>query len=160
MHRLRRISSFRAFQVTVSGCETQVSRGVYRHSTRVRIEPNGVEVPTVLIRLSAVECRAFELPGVSEQPGGEHTKTHVRGILPVMTDRSGWVVHRGGAMHKGYRAESGLTGRGRVETPRQRFGDGVLVQRAQLHPEIVRMLPVVQRLTFEALAALKKQRVP
>ncbi len=62
-------------------------------------------------------------------------------------------------MHEGNRAECRLAGRCCINAPRQSLVDFALVQSTQLHPEVVRMLAIVQGLTLVRLSGLQQQRI-
>src|SRR5215216_3039973 len=60
-------------------------------------------------------------------------------------------------MHECDGTECWLSGWCCVNAPRQSLVDFALVQRTQLHPEVVRMLAIVQRLTLVRLSSLQEQ---
>src|SRR5258706_14289960 len=55
-----------------------------RQANRSRVPWMGLEVVTILIRLSAVEDRAFDFEPAVSEAGREYSKTNVRGILQMM----------------------------------------------------------------------------
>src|SRR5919198_1801630 len=62
-------------------------------------------------------------------------------------------------MHERDRAEGRLAGGGEVELDAKTRRERAFVHRGQLHPEIMRMLAVNERLALVALAALQQQRI-
>jgi hypothetical protein len=63
-------------------------------------------------------------------------------------------------MHEGHRAQRGLTGRSNVQGDPEGLADGSLVHRAQLHPEFVGMLAIVERLPIRGFPRLQQQGIP
>src|SRR5689334_14168222 len=111
LHRLTRVQDLRALHPSVAGGHRPVQCRVEGKSTRVGVELDRIEVPAVFVRLPAVEDRALELESIREQPGGNDTEADMRGILPVVTQRGKWDIHRRGSMHEGHRTEGGFAGR-------------------------------------------------
>jgi hypothetical protein len=63
-------------------------------------------------------------------------------------------------MHERDGSERGLARGSGIHFESDALGDRPLIHGTELHPEIVRMLPIVQRLTVVALAGLEQQRIP
>ena len=159
MHRLARMQRLWTLQVSVSRRHRPIRIEVRAESAGVRVEPDGIDPPPLLIRLATVENRAFELPVVPEDAGGEHAEADVRGILPVMAERRDRIVHCRRAVHERHRAECRLAGWSDVRRDADAGRERALIHRRQLHPEIMGVLPVMQGLAPVALTALEKQRV-
>src|SRR5207247_487931 len=131
----------------------------YGESPRVRIQPDGIEGPALLIWFAAVEGRAFEFPAWAEETGREHTKADVGGVLPVVGQRCGGNVHRRRAMHEGDGTEGRLPRRRGVRRHADAARERSFIHHGQLHPEIMGVLAVVQWLAAIAFAALEQQRI-
>src|SRR6266404_1764796 len=75
-----------------------------------------------------------------------------------MRERRRRILRRGHAMHERDRPERRFTGITKVGKPGSAFTNWQGVLRRQLHKQIVRMLPVDERLAFVSFAGLEKQR--
>ena len=64
----------------------------------------------------------------------------------------------GKPVHEGGRAERGFAGRRGVDKGRAVFAERMRVARGQLHEQIVRVLPIHERLAVILLAGLKQHR--
>src|SRR5256885_14418683 len=113
----------------------------------------------MLVRLPPVEDRCLGLPGAAEQSERQYAERNVRCVLPVMAEWRKGIAGRGWAVRKGNRADCGFANRRDVERQREIVRDGMLVERGDLHEEIVRMLPIVERRATVALARLQQQRI-
>src|SRR5260221_3375277 len=113
----------------------------------IRIEAHRIDVPPMLIRLSAIEDRPFELPLLAEHTRSDDTKRNVRGVLPVMSQWSGRDIHRRRTMHECNGTKGGLACRRGVQFHPQRSTKSSLIHHRQLHEKIMRMLMVVERLS-------------
>ena len=69
------------------------------------------------------------------------------------------VVERRGPVHVGHRPDPRLAHRRGVDHETESLGERPLVEGRQFHEQVVRVLPVVERLPTEGLAALQQQRV-
>ena len=97
---------------------------------------------------------------MSENAGGEDAEADMCGVLPMVRQRRGEIVHGGRPMHESYGTKRRLSrGRG-VDRHADVARERAFVHHRQFHPEVVRMLPVHERLTAVGLAALQQQRVP
>ena len=139
-----------ALEEGVGATQAPVESWVHRESAGVRIQVAAavVEIVAVLVRLPAVEQRPLDLHRVAEEAGGEDAKRDVGGILPVVRQGRQRVTRGGWTMGKGHRPDRGLAHGRHVKRDRQITSDGALVQRGELHEEIVGVLPIVQRLSF------------
>src|SRR6266403_500517 len=129
-----------------------------RQANRSRVPWMGLEVVTILIRLSAVEDRAFDFEPAVSEAGSEYSKTNVRGILQVMRKRSRWILRCRSAVHEGRRSQRRLARIAKVREPGSTFAERYCILRRQLHPEIMWMLPINYWLAFVSLAGLEQQR--
>src|SRR5258706_4900332 len=152
-----RLSGFGASQEAVAHLHRPVVVGLERQASRARAPRMGLEVVTIFIRLSTVEDRAFEFEPAISEAGREYPKTNVGGILQVMRQRSRRIFRGRSAMHECRWAQRRLARIAEVGEPGSTFTERDGVLRRQLHPEIVRMLPINYRLPFEGLAGLEKQ---
>src|SRR6185437_565170 len=69
------------------------------------VEYAGLDVPPILIRLAAVEARAFQLPVPPGDARRDHAEADMRGIEPVVADRRLRRIQAREAVHEGRRAE-------------------------------------------------------
>src|SRR5213593_4131529 len=161
VERLIRVQLFRAFQVGVPGRCTPALPRVGRQPDGVGIElPAGVvEVRAMIVGLAAVEPRTLKLHRAREHPRRHHSERDVRAILPVMGDRGERIVGGGGPVRKGDRPHRRLAHRSEIDGEPQIPAHGPLVQRGELHEELVRVLAIVQRRFPVGLARLEGQRI-
>ena len=127
-----------------------------------QLEPPGdgvgrspVEIPPVFVRLAAVEGRALQSDAAAPPPGRDHVARDVGGVEPMVREGRRRVLARGGAVHEGDGPERGLA-HGRELQPDRAAADGPPVGRGQVHEEVVRMLPVHERLALERFARLEQ----
>src|SRR5262249_41465570 len=133
-------------QITVPTRETQPARWIDAEPARIGIESAQIDIPAIFIRLAAVEPRAFELPDARVKASGRDAVRDVRCVLPVVAEGRDGVVLRRGTMHVCDWPERRLPRWAAVHFDREILCDRLLEHRRQLHEEIMRMLPVVQRL--------------
>src|SRR5512136_2586360 len=76
-----------------------------------------------------------------------------------MRDRSERDIHRRGTVHKRDWSKRWLSGRRDVRRDANALRDWPLVECAEFHPEVMRMLAIVERLAVIALSTLQKQRI-
>ena len=94
-----------------------------------------------------------------EEAGGQDAETDVRGVLPMVRQRRGQIVHGRWSVHEGDGPERRFPRRRGIDCHADAVRQRALVHCCQFHPEIVRMLPIEQRLAPIALAALQQQWV-
>src|SRR5438270_13965012 len=78
---------------------------------RPGIERAKIEVHPVLVGLATVEGGAFELDLPDLHSRRDHAVADVGGILQMMSQRRGWDLGRGSAMHECHRPERRLARR-------------------------------------------------
>src|SRR5437764_87985 len=113
-----------------------------RESRRTRVPWMGLEVVTILVRLSAVEDRAFHLEPAIGEARRENAKTDVSGILKVMRQRRRWILRGRSAMHECSWPKRRLARIAKISEPGSAFAQRDRVLRRQLHPKIVRVLAI------------------
>ena len=123
--------------------------------TRHGIEPTEIEIPTILIGLTAVEHRSLDDERAVIDGGRDDAKRDMCGVERVMTERRGRIVCGGRAVHERHgpecRLANGTTREREASRLRQRHSpDG-----RQLHEQVVRMLSVDQRMSVDRLAGLQ-----
>src|SRR2546423_5748191 len=79
---------------SVSGCQTPVHRRIHGEPSRIRIDLDWVEVPTILVGFDTVECRCFEPNAARVDSAGEYAEADIRRVLPVVPKRCRLVIHR------------------------------------------------------------------
>src|SRR2546426_9488345 len=84
-------------------------------SPGIGIQSEAIESPPLLIWFAAVEDRAFQFPVSAKQAAGEHAKTDVSGVLPMVGQRRGEIVHGRRSGHERNGAEGRLAGRRGVD---------------------------------------------
>src|SRR4051812_36085906 len=120
----------------------------------------GIDVPAVFVWFPSVESTCFESELSVTDPGCNHLIRNMRGILPVMGERSLRKFHRRCPMRIGDRTERRVAHR-RIADVKKR----VLVHRSGVlkvdrHKEIVRVLPVDYGLSERALTRLEQEGIP
>src|SRR5438876_9125108 len=84
---------------------------VGRESSGVRVEADAIESPSLLVRLATVEGRSLQFPVPSKEAGGQDAETDMRGVLPVVRQRRGQIVHGRRSVHEGDGTECRLARR-------------------------------------------------
>jgi ribosomal protein S2 len=79
-HVFGRIGTLRVVQSSVARREAPVRRGVERDATGVGVEPDGVEVPTALVRLVSIERGSLDAKPSRVEASGEDTERDVRRV--------------------------------------------------------------------------------
>src|SRR6185437_2836465 len=124
-----------------------------------RIHRTRGDVPAILIWLRAVKTTEFEAHSFVLHADRRNFISDVSRVLPMMADRRFRKFRGRGAMRKRDRPK------GRVADGREiRFEHGVIgnrprIMKPQSHHQIVRVLPVLDRLAESSLASLKKERI-
>lgn len=150
---------FWTFEEGVGALQAPVCAGVYGEASTIGIEAAEIEVVAVFVGLAAVEEGAFELHGFGEEARGEDAERNMRGVLPVVGNGGEEVVFCRRAVHECDRADGGLAYWGGVELESKCVRKLAVVQRRDLHEEIVWMLAVVEWGTVVCFAALQKKRI-
>src|SRR5260221_14396203 len=81
-----------------------------RDPARCRVKASGLDVPTILVRFTAIERRAFNLnvpPYISQR---YYAEGYVRRIQPMVGDGRFGDIHTGTAVHKSGRSQAGFPG--------------------------------------------------
>src|SRR5205807_429171 len=86
-------------------------------------------------------------------------ESHVRRILPMMTERRIRIIHCGKPMHERRRPERRFARITEIEISRKITREFLREAQRNLIKQIVRMLPVVERIAIPGLTSLKEQRV-
>src|SRR6266540_4846286 len=112
----------------------------------------------MLVRLCAVEHRSLDGNGFPARAERGDVEGDVRRILPVMAERGGGVLSRGGPMHERGGTDHRLTD-GRELDPRGPVAcERKTIRCRKIHEEVVRVLMVDEGTTSEALARLEQFR--
>src|SRR4029077_13971096 len=123
------------------------------------IKTRPVEIVTVFIRLAPGENAALDFYIAPLQAGSRNGKRDMRRILPVVSDRRVWIVHRRWAMHECWRTERRLTRITEIDVRAEIVFEFLREAERKFVEEIVRMLPVVQCLSVPHFAGLKQKRI-
>src|SRR5207244_13231004 len=83
----------------------------------------------------------------------------VRAVLPVMGDRGERIVGGGGPVRNGGRSHRRLANRSEIDGETQIPAHRPLVQRGELHEQVVWVLAIVQRRSPVGLARLEEQGI-
>ena len=94
-----------------------------------------------------------------QAPERSDAKSDVRRILPVMSDRRVWIIHCRQAMHERRRTERRLARITEIDVCAEIVLEFLREAERKFVEEIVRMLPVVQRLIVPGFAGLKQKRI-
>src|SRR5205807_5124161 len=86
-------------------------------------------------------------------------ESHVRRILPMMTERRIRIIHCGKPMHERRRPERRLARITEIEISRKITREFLREAQRNLIEQIVRMLAVVERIALPGFAGLKEKRV-
>src|SRR5262245_59723059 len=88
-----------------------------RDAARERIKGAKIEIRSILVRLSTVEQRAFDLPPLIVGADRDDAESDVCRIHPMMRDGGDWIEHRRYAMWKADRSERGFARESAVSLP-------------------------------------------
>ena len=106
----------------------------------------------MLVGLAALECRRLQLPARARPAGGDDAVGDVRRIEPMVRDRRQRLIARRSAVHERRRPQRRLADRPAIEVERLVALQPVVDLGGQLHEQVVRVLPVDQRLAVRDLA--------
>src|SRR5438067_8235241 len=112
------------------------------HAARRRVEAAGVNVPSILVRLSAVKGTCLDAHESKRDAGGDDVVGDVRRVLKMMTEDGLGNLQRRFAMRISDRSNGRISDWREVQKSRRAIGDRMRVLRSELHEEIVRMLSV------------------
>ena len=108
---------------------------------------------------AAMKAGLFEAEAAPGEPGGKDVEGDVGGVLLMMAERGDGVLGGGHAVRIGGGAYRRVAdGRG-VEAQQRPFAEPDIVERAELHEEVVRVLAVDDGLAEGGLALLEELRV-
>ncbi len=139
------LQRLRALDASVTYLQRPILRRVVRQSQRLGVKRAGLDSVAILVRLPAMEKRALDLEVAAHVAQRHHAVRDVRGIEPVVRDRSFRVVDAREPMHEGGRAERGLSRKPCVNEHRVAFAHGDAVARRHFHEEVVGVLAVDER---------------
>ena len=105
---LVRVQCLGLLEVAVARAYGPVWRRIDREPNPVGVERVEVEVVPILVRLPAVEQRAFELHVLGEHSGREHSIGDVGGVGPVVGQRREGIVQGRRPVHVGHGADPRL----------------------------------------------------
>src|SRR5713101_6360293 len=136
--RLVGMQDFRAVQEGVPGRDAPALPRVDGPPGAVRIESPArvVEARAMVVRLAAVEPRRLELHRAGEHTNGDDPERDMSAILPMVGNRSQWIVGGRGSVWEGDGSNGGLTGGREIEREPDIPGHRPLVQRRELHEEV------------------------
>jgi hypothetical protein len=104
-----------------------------------------------VVWFAAVEDRSFDDQGAAIDGDGDHAERDVARVEQVMGQRRRGVVRGRRAVHEGDRAQCWFTHWTSSNREPGRRADRDSPDRAKLHEQIVRVLPVDERLAVERL---------
>ena len=136
--------------------QAQSSRRPDPDTARVGVEAPLLDVPAVLVRLATVKHRALNAHGPHVQGRGDDVRRNVGRVLVVMGQRRRRVGRGRKPVHIDGRSDGRLAPGSQVQTEARALREAATPQRAELHEEIVRVLPIHQQHVLVSLAPLKE----
>lgn len=119
-----------------------------------------LQVEAVFVRFAALEGAGLQLERAADPSEGRHAEDDVGRVQPVVADRRLGIIDPGAAVHEGGGAEGGLARPAGVDEHGVAVRQSPSVGSGQLHDQLVRMLPVDQRLSpVGALAGGEQQGI-
>src|SRR5258708_39011278 len=100
-----RLQLFGRFDEAVARLERPILGRIPAHSPGTGIQSQRIEIPALLVGLSAVEDRSFDFPTAVDDSARYDAVGDVRGVQPVMTDRRLGTLHARESMHESRRAK-------------------------------------------------------
>ena len=95
---------------------------VHGHARGVRVEAGPFEVPARRVRLVAVEGGGLELRRPPDEARRGHPERDVRGVQPMVRDRSLGDVHAGESVHESRGTQGGFSGQAEVAEDAEQRG--------------------------------------
>src|SRR3989449_10127495 len=131
-----------AFHVRIPRSDAPPRSGIHADSGAVGVKASAavVKVRSILVWLPPIEPGRFELRRVGEDSSGQDSKCDVRAVLPMVRQRRERVGSGGWTVRESDGANGGLADWGGGEGHSDGARDASLVQRRELHEEIVRGL--------------------
>src|SRR5437868_5766168 len=143
----------------------QMSRRELRGPVGIRIEGKtrgpridfaGVDVPSLFVRLAAVETAERKAEDATLRADRQYAAGDVRRVLHVMAERRLRDFRRGRAMRIRDRTERRIAEGRRVDVADRVIGQRMRILGGELHEEVMRMLRVDDRTTVDRLAGLEQ----
>src|SRR5881398_264923 len=159
IERIVHVRAARCREMSEPGRRAPLGARIPAHARRIRVEPHGVEVGAVLVRVRAVEGRRLDPQAAREDTHRHDPKAGMCDVLGMMPERRDGIERGRGTMQIGHRAEGGFPYQSGVERSGDPGAHRVLVHDGGLRHDVVGMLPVRDDASPVGLGDLEQLRI-
>src|ERR1035437_2418518 len=141
-----RLQCFGTLHVSMRALQSEVRSGIPGETRTGGSEAGTIEIISIFVCLTPGKDAALDFEISPDGVDRRNPKRDMGGILPVMRNRSIGIIHRTQAMHECGWAEGRLSRITKVEESGKIRVELLRIGHRHFIEEIVRMLPVVERL--------------